>query len=1500
MTPNHSRPLVTWGLRSAGLLPIIIGGFWLAASLGGWVAPWAADRPIAVPASKALGLLLGGIALVLFAGGNPSRVRASAVTGLAAVVFLVGALTLSEHIFGFDLEIDQRLAHESWRQVAGAYFDHSALPDSLSLILIGAGLFLLTRGGREVVPYLGLAVCLINLVPAGGFLYGIEFVLNEPEWLRVSWPGVASLLALGLGLVLAEPPAEAKRRQLEALHEQHQRTAAILGRISDAFFGVDREWRFAYVNAEAERLLRRTSVELLGKRVWDLFPGAENFRSRYEKALASGQAEHFEEYYPPLASWFECHAYPSADGLSVFFRDATARRRHETNQAMLTDVLRVLNRGGNVDSLVKEALDLIQQAAGFDAVGVRLRKGEDFPYYQQTGFSEEFLKEDNSLIAKDESGAVLRDAQGCPRFRCACGVVVSGRQDPALPCIASDGSFWTNKVSEASGMPSDPAVPATSPNMCIKAGYQSIGLFPIRFREELVGVLQLTDRREGQFDAESVVFYRTLAQNLGLALQRAQVEVALRESESFYRQTLESIPGMVFTTRPEGYCDYQSQQWVEYTGVPMSEHLGDGWTKLLHPDDRPRAFEAWRAAVEGRAPYDLEYRVRRRDGLHEWFKVKGQPIRDTAGKVVRWFGVAMRIEDLKAAEQAVRESEARLAFALEVSQTGHWELDLASHSVRRSLRHDRVFGYDKLLPSWTYEMFLEHVLPEDRERVDQAFRDAVEQGRDWDFECRIRRADGQTRWIWAAGRHVPPAAGSARSMAGIVQDVTQHKLAAQFIDAGKMLHGKLIKRSGRWETIESSEHVHAEMALRESEERLRLAMWAADLGVIQWDPATDCAVWENPRMFEIFGRDQAEGPLSKAQLLQVMHPDDTAAFEAALAEATEPGHLFHSLFRIRRHKDGQWRWLENAGRFERTPGGEASRLTCVVRDVTDWKQREEELRKLNRTLRALSNSNQALMRAQDEPSYLQDACHIIVRDCGYDAVWIGYAERDEHKTVRPVAQAGFEAGSLESLRVTWSERDDGGCPSGAAIRTGQPQRCFCQGTAPEFVRGQADAAARGCASCIAFPLLAEGHPFGSITIYSKEPDSFSDDEWRLLGELADDLAYGINALRLREAHARAEQALRQSRADLNHAQAVGRIGSWRFDLSRGEMRWSDEACRILGIAPGTPLDEAAFLQFVHPEDRDQVSERWQTARRGEAYDFEHRVVAGGEIKWVRQRAELEFDPQGQLRGGIGTLQDVTERKEMELALRHQELLLRERATHLEELVRQRTAELQNIVAELEHYSYTITHDLRAPLRAMRGFSELLLASCDTRSSPDQLDLLRRIGTSAQRMDQLIRDALDYSRAVRNELPLSEVPLEGLLRGLVESYPQFQAPKAYIEIEPSLPSVLGNEAALTQCFSNLLGNAVKFVAPNTVPRIRVYSERQDGYVRIWVDDNGVGIPQDCHERIFEMFQQLSRNYGGTGIGLALVRKVVHRMGGRVGVQSNPGEGSRFWVDLKRPG
>jgi signal transduction histidine kinase/uncharacterized protein YoxC len=234
---------------------------------------------------------------------------------------------------------------------------------------------------------------------------------------------------------------------------------------------------------------------------------------------------------------------------------------------------------------------------------------------------------------------------------------------------------------------------------------------------------------------------------------------------------------------------------------------------------------------------------------------------------------------------------------------------------------------------------------------------------------------------------------------------------------------------------------------------------------------------------------------------------------------------------------------------------------------------------------------------------------------------------------------------------------------------------------------------------------------------------------------------------------------------------------------------------------------------------------------------------------------------------------------------------------LDSLVSQRTAELQEIVQDLEHFSYTITHDLRAPLRAMHGFASMLDEDCRDQLSMESRDYILRITTAAARMDRLITDALSFSGAARKEFEMVPTDPGRLLRGMVESYPVFQPPAAHVHIAPDLPLVLGNEAALTQCFSNLLGNAVKFVEPGNTPRVTIRAERRGEMVRLWFEDNGIGIAPALQSRLFGMFQRLNKSYEGTGIGLALVKKVTARMGGTVGVESEAGRGSRFWLELK---
>jgi signal transduction histidine kinase len=238
------------------------------------------------------------------------------------------------------------------------------------------------------------------------------------------------------------------------------------------------------------------------------------------------------------------------------------------------------------------------------------------------------------------------------------------------------------------------------------------------------------------------------------------------------------------------------------------------------------------------------------------------------------------------------------------------------------------------------------------------------------------------------------------------------------------------------------------------------------------------------------------------------------------------------------------------------------------------------------------------------------------------------------------------------------------------------------------------------------------------------------------------------------------------------------------------------------------------------------------------------------------------------------------------------------AEALEALVSDRTSSLRQIMTQLEEFSYSVSHDLRAPVRAMRGYAEVVLQDHGWRLDQEARDLLARIGRSGDRMDRLIQDLLTYSRISRLEVTLEPVSLDKLVREVVQQYPDMRPEKADIEVEGPLPDVVAHEPSLTQVVSNLLSNAVKFMPPHQRPRVRVSAHQGEARARLWIVDNGIGIKPEHQSRLFGMFERLhpSSEYEGTGIGLAIVRKAIERMNGSVGVESDGVSGSRFWVDL----
>ncbi|MEX2220679.1 MAG: CHASE3 domain-containing protein [Candidatus Rokuibacteriota bacterium] len=326
--------------------------------------------------------------------------------------------------------------------------------------------------------------------------------------------------------------------------------------------------------------------------------------------------------------------------------------------------------------------------------------------------------------------------------------------------------------------------------------------------------------------------------------------------------------------------------------------------------------------------------------------------------------------------------------------------------------------------------------------------------------------------------------------------------------------------------------------------------------------------------------------------------------------------------------------------------------------------------------------------------------------------------------------------------------------------------------------------------------------------------------------------------------------------------------------------------RLLGCASREEVLAMTASQFyADPADREHLVSEF--APVGGVVDREVRFRRkNGAVIWVSMTF-LEYEDEGQP-SFEAVMLDITDRKATSA-----------RIEELNATLARQNRDLAAANQELDAFSYSISHDLRAPLRAMQGFSDALLEDYRERLDATGHDYAKRIVAASRQMDALIQDLLAYSRLGRAEISLDPLSLETVVDeacGGLEM--ELKECEGEIAIERPLGRVLAHRAVLGQIVTNLLANAIKFTRPDTPPRVRVRSERAGGRVRLWVEDDGIGIAPEHRERIVRAFERLHgvQQYPGTGIGLAIVQKGATRLGGQAGVESEPGAGSRFWVDL----
>ncbi len=384
-------------------------------------------------------------------------------------------------------------------------------------------------------------------------------------------------------------------------------------------------------------------------------------------------------------------------------------------------------------------------------------------------------------------------------------------------------------------------------------------------------------------------------------------------------------------------------------------------------------------------------------------------------------------------------------------------------------------------------------------------------------------------------------------------------------------------------------------------------------------------------------------------------------------------------------------------------------------------------------------------------------------------------------------------------------------------------------------------------------------------------------------------------------HKLSEIAAAENAQRLHLALDAGDLGDWSWDAGTQILTLSERGSVIFGQAKEiTHWTWEGVRELVHPKDRDRSRAASQHALATHSdYNIEYALnthVAGE--RWVATRGRGIYGSDGKVIGMVGVVQDITERKRAAQALIEARLALAAQNQVLEDTVQQRTARLKETILELEAFSYTISHDMRAPLRAMQGYADALLEDYKDKLDPEAAHHLQRIHRAAFRLDLLIRDVLAYSRIAKGEIEFKAVDVGAVISEIVQNYPNLGPGKIRVEVSPLIP-VMAHEALLTQIVSNLLGNAVKFSNPNVFPEVRISAERIGSDVRLWFADNGIGIDPQHHQRIFQIFGRIypEKRYEGTGIGLAIVKKSAERMGGSAGVESELNKGSRFWVMLK---
>ncbi len=741
-------------------------------------------------------------------------------------------------------------------------------------------------------------------------------------------------------------------------------------------------------------------------------------------------------------------------------------------------------------------------------------------------------------------------------------------------------------------------------------------------------------------------------------------------------------------------------------------------------------------------------------------------------------------------------SEERLRHALEVGRLGSWGLDVKTGSAWRTLRHDQIFGYQELLPEWTYEMFLGHVLPEDVKAVDDRYNDALRAHTEWSFECRIRRTDGAERWIWAQGIPRFDNNGELTEMVGLVQDITERKKAEEALQKSR-----------------------DELEIRVKERTAELAN------------ATEAMAAERQRFYDILD--------TMPEMVCLLTPDHRYAFvNRSFREKfgdDDGQHCFHRVF----GKNEPCEFCEAYTVLEtgkprhwvvETPDGsvidvynypfadaDGSPLILEIDiDITEPRRAQEKLSAYAMEIEDLYNNAPCGYHSLDSNG-------VFARINDTELSWLGYSreeiigkmrlsdlcDSESRKLFEQSFPRFIERGWIKDLQFNLIRKDGTTLPvllSATALKDSSGNYLMSRSTMYDITdRKRAEEAVRT--------------------------------ERQRLYEVLETLPVYVCLL---DSDYRMPFANRYFREAFGASQS-GRCHEFLFNRA--------EPCEICETYTVMKTWAPHHWYWTGPNGRDY-----------DIYDFPFTDIDGS-------RMILEM--------GI----DITERKKAE------------------EDLRRTLSDLTRSNEDLQQFAYVASHDLQEPLRNIAGCLQLLEKGYKNKLDSAADQYINYAVEGAVRMKYLISDLLAYSRVATKGKAPEHINCDQVLDEALKNLRSTIAENGAIITRDPLPRIFADDAQLLQVFQNLIGNAIKFCG-NEPPKVHVSAVKKNREWVFSIKDNGIGIEDRHMDKIFIIFQRLHRRseYEGTGMGLAIVKKIVERHGGRIWAESEPGVGTTFYFTL----